>query len=217
MVSRLPLWLKVWFGVTFAGISWLVGRLVWEQTILTWRHGLQMVGFTLVHTELHLYLGALLSGLLFALAYLVVLGISIVDVARGRRVAVGRWLALVLSAAVVSLLFVPYSTWQRLFVTKLANGPRAAEFLTYAAAVGDLPTVERFLDHGVSINAKNRDGSTALYGASVEGQMAVIRYLLAHGADPNIRNTFGSTALGAAREMKHPEAARYLQAHGAHQ
>jgi ankyrin repeat protein len=118
-------------------------------------------------------------------------------------------------ALVVSLLFVPYSMWQRMFVEKLARGPHAADFLTYSAATGDLGTVEAFLQRGLSIDARDRDGSTALQGAAVGGQIEVVEYLVAHGANPNLRNDFGNTALDNAREMKRPTVVWYLEHHGA--
>jgi ankyrin repeat protein len=115
----------------------------------------------------------------------------------------------------VALLCVPYSFWQYAFAARLASGPHARDFLVYAAATGNLRTVERLLDAGLPINARNEDGSTALYGAAVQGQMPVIRYLVEHGAEPNIKNNFGRTALGAAREMNRTKTIRYLERHGA--
>jgi len=213
--DRLPGWLLLWFIASFAGAMAFVARIVWEETILTWRQGPQMVGFTLTHAELPLFfffLGSLLSYFVMLL-FLTVRNIH--SMYRKRYVPPGRWAWLLGSAICVSILFVPYTMWQRLNVAHLARTRHAPEFLTYAAATGDLGTVKAFINNGVSINATNQDGSTALHGAAVEGQMDVIKYLLAHGADPNVRNKFGTTALGDAREMKHPEAARYLETHGA--
>src|SRR5262245_11485814 len=48
-VARLPRWLLIcgWLGVP--GTLALAARLVWEQTLLTWDYGPQMVGFSLAH------------------------------------------------------------------------------------------------------------------------------------------------------------------------
>jgi hypothetical protein len=213
--TRLPPWLSAWFLLSFAGVCWMVGRMVWEQTLLTWRQGPQMVGFTLAHAQLGLLFFFLISLALFMLAYLAVLVVSVVAIAKRRRVPPLRWLVLAGCALVVSLLFVPYSMWQRMFVEKLARGPHAADFLTYSAATGDLGTVEAFLQRGLSIDARDRDGSTALQGAAVGGQIEVVEYLVAHGANPNLRNDFGNTALDNAREMKRPKVVSYLERHGA--
>jgi hypothetical protein len=213
--DRLPVVLRIVLAASFAGSAALVCRLVWEQTFLTWRLGPQMVGFSLAHAELGLFMVLLASVLVFAISYAIALVWSIVAILRGRRVLKRRWSMLVLSATFVALLFVPYSMWQYAFAGRLATGPHAQSFFVYAAATGDLRTVEQLLSRGLPVNARNEDGSTALYGAAVEGQMPVIRYLVEHGADVNIKNNFASTALGAAREMNRAEAIRYLENHGA--
>lgn len=212
---RLPLALRIVLAASFAGSAALVCRLVWEQTLLTWQQGPQMVGFSLAHAELGLFMVLLASVLVFDISYATALIWSMVAVQRGLRVLKRRWAMLVLLPAFVALLFVPYSLWQYAFAGRLATGPHARSFFVYAASTGDLRTVEKFLGSGVPVNTRNEDGSTALYGAAVEGQMPVIRYLVEHGADLNIKNKFGSTALGAAREMNRAEAIRYLESHGA--
>jgi ankyrin repeat protein len=172
-----------------------------------------MVGFSLVHSNVCL----LLTGSLLLLLgwFLSVLVRSIWVACRGRRPHLLTWCALALTALLLGILCVPYGSWQRLGADAIAKGPHAAEFLTFAAATGDLATVESLLTRGVSINAVDSEGSTAIYGAAVEGQLTVIEYLLAHGADPNIPNQYGQTPLGAAREMHRSDAERYLLAHGA--
>lgn len=211
----LPWWLWFCFAVSFGGVAWLVCRLVWEQTFLTWRLGPQMVGFSLAHAEAGLLRTLVVSALLFSLLYLAVLILSVTALVRRRRVPALRWSVLLGAALVASLLFVPYSFWQYVFANRLAESPHRAEFLTFAAATGDLRTVEALLERGVPVDSRTEDGSTALYAAAVQGQIPILRYLLAHGADPNVHNSFGSTPLGAAREMKHPRAAEYLIRHGA--
>lgn len=201
--------------VTGAGAAWLVGRLVWEQTVLSWRHGPQMVGFSLMHTELGLFLLLLVSTLLFVLCLSGAVAVTAVALWRGRPIPALRCLGIALGVCVLGTAFVPYATWQCIFVAKIAVGPYASEFLTYAAATGDLSTVEALIQRGVHVNARNKNGSTAVHAAAVEGQVAILEYLISRGADLNIKNDFGHTALDNAREMKREGAARYLVTHGA--
>lgn len=211
--DRLPRWLASVGLVAAPGVGYLAIRLVYEQTILTWRHGPQMVGFALAHSGLILPL--LLSVLVLLLWSGAVLVRSFWVLSRGKSVPPLRWVGLVTAVAFMLVLVVPYGTWQRLSAGRLATGPHAMEFFTHAAATGDLTLVERFLHHGIDVNAQNADGSTALYGAAVEGQVQVIEYLLERGADVNLRNKWGHSPLHAAREMNRGSTISVLLAHGA--
>jgi uncharacterized protein len=60
---------------------------------------------------------------------------------------------------------------------------------------GDFPAVRAALDGGASINARDANGSTALFLA-VDGQRQnVVKYLLEKGADPNVTDRYGQTPL----------------------
>jgi len=61
---------------------------------------------------------------------------------------------------------------------------------------GVLPLVDLLLDSGANVNARRRDGMTALHSAAYRGHLRVIRRLLERGADPGIRarNDSGSHA-----------------------
>jgi hypothetical protein len=48
--DRQPTWLRIWGILAWPGALYLVLRIVWEETLLTWRQGPQMVGFSLAHT-----------------------------------------------------------------------------------------------------------------------------------------------------------------------
>ncbi len=211
--DRLPTWLRIWGILAWPGALYFVGRIVWEETLLTWRQGPQMVGFSLAHSGLILPL--LLSVVLAVVWLTVVLVRSAVSLHRARKVSASRWLMLVGGAALLCLLLVPYGFWQRLDAASIAKGPNAAEFLTYAAATGDLETVKTLLSHGVGVNALDSNGATALHGAAVEGETKLIAFLLTEGADLSIKNQFGRTALDNAREMDRREVIRYLTEHGA--
>ena len=213
VLDRLPLWLRILGVIAAPGTVFLAARLVYEQTWLTWRRGPQMVGFALAHSGLVLPL--LLSTVLMLLWCVAVLGRSLWVLWRGKSVSRHRWAVLVAAIALMLVFLVPYSAWQRLAVGRLASGPHAAEFLTYAAATGSLGVVKRLLRSGIDLNAQNSDGSTALYAAVVGGQVQVIEYLLVQGADVNLRNKWAHSPLHAAREMKRGDLITILLAHGA--
>jgi len=80
---------------------------------------------------------------------------------------------------------------------------------------GDMETLETLLDAGVDINARNKDGVSALAYASDRGHMAIVKKLLANNADVNARSNIGSTALMNAAYMGHVKIVNMLIASGA--
>ncbi len=67
--------------------------------------------------------------------------------------------------------------------------------LAKAIANGDAKKVKTILDQGVDINAKNKEGETALMIASIEGRLKILELLVARGADLNVKDESGATAL----------------------
>jgi len=66
----------------------------------------------------------------------------------------------------------------------------------YAAELGNIKSVDRFLKTGVDINTRSEDyGNTPLHTAAFHGQMAMIEYLFTNGADINAKNTSEQTPL----------------------
>ena len=61
-----------------------------------------------------------------------------------------------------------------------------------------LATVKWLLEQGESIPAKNKNGETALHGASYRGFVPVTQFLLDKGADLQVANTLGWTPLAVA-------------------
>lgn len=71
-----------------------------------------------------------------------------------------------------------------------------------AAKNGDIATLKTLLEEDSSLlEAKDKDGSTALHCAAWKGHQAVVTFLLASGANVNAHNEndhWGTTALHAA-------------------
>jgi hypothetical protein len=199
----------VWAGLLCVLLSaMLSARLVWEQTALSVQNGPQMVGFSLAHSGF----GALLffgpiAGTLWAIATVVVAVRR-----KSWRHPVHLGLLGVFTLCIV-LMLVPYGFWQRLLVKTHAHGAHAGEFVSHAAATGDLATVQSFLREGVPVDVRD-DGATPLHGAAVEGQIAVIQFLLSKGADVNALDAYGNSPVQNAISMKHPEAVAVLEAQG---
>lgn len=132
-----------------------------------------------------------------------------------RRIAPFSLQAICSAIALLSLVALPQGFWIRLFIDRFAKGPYAIQFMDYAAALGDLSTLKVFVEHGVPIDARDREGKTALYCAAVEGKTPVIAYLISKGADVNAIYLGGDSPLEEAITANHKEAAAYLAVHGA--
>ncbi len=99
-------------------------------------------------------------------------------------------------------------------VSVMAGDP--TQDLMRASMAGDLQKVERLLQHeGVDINARFRDGFTALMMASLTNRPAIVKLLLRKGADVNARTSHGATALMLASGKGSIEIVRLLLESGA--
>ncbi|MCX6543479.1 MAG: ankyrin repeat domain-containing protein [Acidobacteria bacterium] len=209
----LPLPVRIVGGLSVLATALLAGRLVWEQTILTWRNGPQMVGFSLVHGSYAPLIFAPI-GLLLWIAVLV--AVILIALARRRRMARAMWIDLGCSAVVAGVLAVPYGTWQRLFVGHLASGPHAGRFLTAAAGGGDLRLVRALMSHGVRVDATDYYGQTGLHTAASGDHLDVLAFLVEHGVTLDKLDRYGDSALEKAAEQGATQAARFLELQGAH-
>jgi len=79
-----------------------------------------------------------------------------------------------------------------------------------AAFAGDYQTMLALLKRGVSQDAADRDGVTALAWAASEGWTEVVRLLLEHGADADIKDRRGRTASQLASLKGHRMVVRLL-------
>ena len=101
-------------------------------------------------------------------------------------------------------------------LTLVPQSPESEEALREAARRGDITGVESLLRDGVSVNAGNRYGATALFFASDKGYLDIVRLLVRNGADLNIRDTFYQmSATRRALANGHREVVRFLVQNGA--
>ncbi len=82
-----------------------------------------------------------------------------------------------------------------------------------AARKGDTAAVQSLLEAGADVNAKNKDGSTALMKAVRHTD--TIRALLAGGSDVDAKSNYGDTALLEAANIGHTDTVRALLQAGA--
>ncbi|MFJ4517241.1 ankyrin repeat domain-containing protein [Streptomyces sp. NPDC088816] len=94
---------------------------------------------------------------------------------------------------------------------------KLSRHLVDAAMLGDTARAEALLRAGADPERADREGTTALYAASVQGEAEIVRLLLTAGACPDAESGRGSegTPLCAAACWGHTETVRELLAHGA--
>jgi hypothetical protein len=115
-----------------------------------------------------------------------------------------------------ALQLVPYETWQRTLAATLSRGPYIGDLLGRAAARGDTETVDAFLTHGASVNARRGTSQrTPMHAAIVAGRSEAVKMLLAKGADLALVDSAGDAALDLAVAGKRDAIAEILTAKGA--
>jgi uncharacterized protein len=93
----------------------------------------------------------------------------------------------------------------------LAQAPEPA--LVQAAAAGDAAAVRRLLDAGAAINARGRDGRSAVLAATQGGHVAAARLLIERGADVNLQDAIHDSAFLLAGARGHTEIVRAALPH----
>lgn len=74
------------------------------------------------------------------------------------------------------------------------SGPVGSDIWA-AAGAGNIEAVKQHLAKGMDVDAKNKDGATALHVAAILGQYEVAKLLVQKGTDVNARKNDGATAM----------------------
>ena len=196
--------------VPVLGSLLFAGWLVYEQTVMSWQHGVQMVGFALFHS----WLGPI--GLLFMfIAAAWTFAVAVVALTR-RRVAMANLVLAALFAVSLGAFLVPYEQWKLLTVRLNGTHRVPADWLTFAAATGERRLLEHLLANGMDVDTRNTQGQTALGAAAVEGNTELGRFLLAKGARVDSRTKLlAETPLTQAAQMNRTEMVKLLLENGA--
>jgi ankyrin repeat protein len=101
-----------------------------------------------------------------------------------------------------------------LAVTAPTYAQPPAEFWT-AVAGGDLAALERTLDGGASVDAREPNGATPLIVAAMFGQADLVRALIGRDASLDARNDDGASAVHVAALFAHSECLSLLLHAGA--
>jgi len=79
----------------------------------------------------------------------------------------------------------------------------------------DHASIKQLIAAGADVNARDRDGMTALYLASCNDNLEMVQQLVDHGAVVNVQTKEGKTPLYCAAQSGHLRIVEYLLAHGA--
>ncbi|AXK73741.1 hypothetical protein DWG18_14425 [Lysobacter sp. TY2-98] len=86
--------------------------------------------------------------------------------------------------------------------------------ITLAVRLGGAPLVERLLQIGVGLDARDSRGMSALHLAAALGRLDLVKRLVAHGACTELRATDGQTPLGVALAAGRRDIADWLDWRG---
>jgi hypothetical protein len=105
--SGLPKWLMISWLIVFPLAFLLTARFIYEQTYLTWAHGLQMVGFTLAQQGLNFLIPGLLA-LGLTHVWLLIMVVLVIFSKRYRWPTAFQGLIIAVTVSTLVLNYIPY-------------------------------------------------------------------------------------------------------------
>ena len=205
----LPRWLlqSGWPILLLAGL--LAAESVWEQTLLSWQRGPQMVGFAVAH----IFGPLLLVGFLCVLLSHAWALIALTTVVRYRlwhkKTTVFLLAAMI---TVPTLVWVLYEGWLVLMHRTVGLGEHVEAHFNHGAASGMSWLVDELL---TSQPATATQGGAQLVHAASRGDTDMVRVLLRHGVPPDGEDEMGLRAIDRADMNGHQEIVDLLQEAGA--
>jgi len=106
--KTLPKWIVVWWWIAIISATPLYLRLLWEQTLLTWKRGLQNVGWTLIHNHMEFLIIGLI-GYLLILTWIPSTGVYLL--VKRRRPTKSTVFYFAIPLVFIALGLVPYDFW----------------------------------------------------------------------------------------------------------
>ena len=186
-------------------------RVVCEQTLVTWAHGVQMMEWSPPRFGLD-WIGAccVILGILW------VLTVVVLSVIRRERISpTNRWL-IALIVVCGGLWLVPYEQWKLLMVRVHGVQQVRKSWIVSAAAAGEIQLLDYLLTHGVDVNTRVKDEESLLGAAAAAGQLEVVQLLIGRGARLNNRTLVTlETPLIEAAQMNRTEIVKLLLDQGA--
>ena len=82
----------------------------------------------------------------------------------------------------------------REIISKCVDGDFVSDAFVWAG-YRDPDILQTFLDQGMNVDVKDRNGNTALMWASTGGHKQIVQLLLNHNADIDLKNRFAESAL----------------------
>lgn len=193
-----------------------LARILYEEVILTYEQGPQMLGFSMMHIMPTVMILGILS--LIALHIWILIAIAEIACAAWKHQRVRRAVEFVLAVALLSVLlaYIPYGWWRFLLFQTVGPGKHGGSQLSFAAVSDELYNVRALVGYGIRVDALEDGGTTALMSASAAGHLHIVKYLVSAGASVNYQeSSLGRNALMDAVEMDHPTVVSYLLKCGA--